>query len=273
MRASTVLSVALCVTGCGRLGFEPGAGADPDAAVVDARVLDATPPDAAVPGATPLPGLEVPDLLAHYLVDVDAPGHDASGNQLHGTCGARGQCPALAATPESEFWPAYTFELDPGGPVAYIEIAADVADAMRTGFSITVWAKAYSYSDYMTVYAKPYGTGSLNSWKLGNAADGLFFESSDGSGIQYTPTAEALPLQTWAHVAVTWDAQSVKRLYLDGKLLVEETNEIVFDNNDMLIGVDIDDPSLRYPFDGQLHDLRIYKRALSADEIMLIRGH
>jgi len=76
------------------------------------------------------------------------------------------------------------------------------------------------------------------------------------------------PLNTWHHVVETWDVYSNKtRLYVDGALSGEtaKTGTSFNQNTQILIGYD--SSSSRY-FRGNIDEVRIYNRSLSAEEIL-----
>ncbi len=81
-----------------------------------------------------------------------------------------------------------------------------------------------------------------------------------------------LALNTWRHVAVTYDGSTVK-FYLDG---VEDSNTLA---SAVTIGISSDkmqlggDDGTSYDLTGSMHDARIYNRALSQDEISELAGN
>src|SRR5690606_20608417 len=79
---------------------------------------------------------------------------------------------------------------------------------------------------------------------------------------------------TWHHVFVTYDGETMK-MYLDGTLADENTdpsgNIEYTENTPLCIGEEAStancEPSTSEALSGQLDDVRLYSRALSADEI------
>ena len=77
-------------------------------------------------------------------------------------------------------------------------------------------------------------------------------------------------LNKWTHIAIVY-GQGYARLYVDGKLLDERESTPNFSRmnaQDLYVGKFSDS---WYPFNGQIDDLRIYNRALSADEVEKLR--
>jgi hypothetical protein len=99
------------------------------------------------------------------------------------------------------------------------------------------------------------GSYYVNDWCGINGVDVICHE---------TP---AIPLVgQWQHVAVTWDGKTIK-VYMDGSIVGEESASGVFATNtaDLLIGED--PPGVTEYLLGDLDDLAIWNRALTADEV------
>ena len=77
--------------------------------------------------------------------------------------------------------------------------------------------------------------------------------------------------QQWFHVAATL-TETRGTLYIDGEIAVEQLLTVTpaFDDNDLYIGADMDNKSIDNFFLGRIDDLRIYRRALSIDEVALV---
>ena len=85
----------------------------------------------------------------------------------------------------------------------------------------------------------------------------------DTPGYKFTPN-------TWFFVAGTWDGSNMK-LYVNG-VLVGSTAQTIVPNPQYstFIGTDPSNPTQNNPFEGEIADVRIYNRALSAAEIQAI---
>ena len=190
----------------------------------------------------------------------------------------------------------------PIGPVGYTEVGDGqgvVLDGSSTGicfppekdmqfqasFSISVWAN---------LYARPLAS---HMWSAiifdGDDRPGLdpYALQADPSGhIQFLVTGAGgasgidapLPLNTFVYLTATYDKTSgVQRLYENGRLVnqvVGNTNltpVVTLDGNQkpgIGIGTNNSFPSSSYHFgwNGVISDLRIYNRALSADEALAL---
>jgi hypothetical protein len=109
---------------------------------------------------------------------------------------------------------------------------------------------------YILGRAEPF-TGASLSWQIGPAS------TPNVIGIVY-------PLDTgiWYHVAGTYDGSTLK-IYVDGELRGEKTvGTITVGNNRPLFFSYNDVPTYTYFVQGMMSEVRIWSRALSADEIV-----
>lgn len=237
-----VMGAALCFAGCGRFGYEESGL--PDAATVSV-------PDAAS---------GEPGLIGHYLANPTSPESNALGSGANGLCA---NCPSVATERSVT---AYDFN----GTSTYVRIPYDERFAGESAFSVALWVKPRSYSMYMCIASKIYGSTFQNSWKIENATAALQFESYNGMSIQRVASGMTpLPLGEWSHIAITWDGQT-KRVYWNGALTGEQATSILFDTGDVYIGVDYDYGSLTNFFDGLMRDIRLYNRPLTDSEIAVM---
>jgi len=96
------------------------------------------------------------------------------------------------------------------------------------------------------------------------------FPTSDDVSLDRMTSTQLFPIAEWHHVAVAWDG-STKQLWYDGSLVTSDTGKtLAWDSRNVTIGADVDDPEAGtswVPITGELDDLRIYDRALTATEI------
>ncbi|GAB4511627.1 MAG: hypothetical protein Tsb0020_29470 [Haliangiales bacterium] len=251
MHRGLLVAMAVSLCACGRVGYEANDGPLVDAS---AGPADAHPPQ--IDAGAPTPDAGAPALVARYLVDPDNPGRNEKGG-ADGTCEP---CPVAVDEPA----PGVSFEFT---GEERIDIPYDPRFDGSGGFTVSLWLKQRSYSEYMTPITKPFGAQNGNSWKINASDTELVFESFFAGEIQYLPSpAGPLPLSAWKHVAVTWDGES-KSLYRDGRLEASTAADIDIDASPIHIGCDIDFELPVYCFDGMLSDVRIYNAALSAAEL------
>ena len=92
-----------------------------------------------------------------------------------------------------------------------------------------------------------------------------------GNADQASCEGVAAIVEQWFHVAMTVDA-SRARLYLDGELALEEPAGALGDYDDglLLVGADVDNATLDLFFVGDLDEVQVHERALTADEVAVL---
>jgi hypothetical protein len=228
--------VLLVLAACGRVGF--------DDATRDAS-LD-------------------PTLVMHFTFD-DAPGAAIANAAQPGRPGHCAMaCPALVA---GKYGNAYRFS---GSGVA----VPDGADLRLTTGTLALWVRVDELpgaGGFAFFAGKPYRNGDANSWEM-------FLSNSDVDGIQIAGGGDSvtnmyagkiwnIPQGTWVHVAYTWTATD-GRLYLDHVLANSDEGLLpVFDDHDLVIGIDLNANAYDHGLVGAIDDVRVYTRVLSPAEI------
>jgi len=138
-----------------------------------------------------------------------------------------------------------------------------------TGGSITFWVKKNSHAENDIIFAthNASGSGAGIEVKFNSSGNIKSTTTNNSSGWVDTTSTTALANDTWYHVAVTLDTDTKYRIYINGTL---ETTGSAFtprtgdSSQAYTIG---DNPSSGGWFDGDLDDMSIWSRALSATEI------
>jgi O-glycosyl hydrolase len=182
---------------------------------------------------------------------------DASGNGLHGTL-------------TNAVWVdagKYGKALSYNGRDAWVTVADNALLRLATGLTIQAWVRPTAAStDFATVALKE-GAGSFAYALYG--ADGANrppagYINQGGDDVNVTGDA-ALPLNTWTHLAVTYDGANL-RLYVNGTLaasraqvgpVTSTTDALRFGGNSVW----------GEWFTGLIDEVRIHRRALTQDEI------
>ena len=113
-------------------------------------------------------------------------------------------------------------------------------------------------------------TGNVDGYELSLSSDGHVFvrfnEASKGDSFRVNSTS-AYPTngQTWMFVAATYDGTTIK-LYVNGKLEASKTASFAIGMNNIALGLGAEQDGYR-GMTGAIDDVRIYSRALSAQEI------
>jgi len=157
--------------------------------------------------------------------------------------------------------------LDFDGDGDYVDCGTNATlNSLNEAITASAWINIRSVTTaWMTVMAK-----GENAWRIAvnNLTTGMHFGFSGGDrGWQAANSASELTLNEWHHVAATYDLENGGRIYIDG---VEDGNNpdlggVQMNEMPFLIGENPE--ALGRFFDGLIDDVRIYDRALSADEV------
>jgi hypothetical protein len=238
----------LLIAGCGRVGFD--------------ALGDASPPYGDVPPPYE-PGRFPAGLVAWWPLDDDPSGgstRDVSGNEHLARCT---RCPSRVVGHSGG-----AFDFDEASTHLF-RVADDGAFRLTSGFTVMNWVFARRRFPFAS-FSKAAGTFSGDSWEIGTL-DTLTHSYNTGDPPALDASTQ-IPLNTWIHVAGTWDPSGMKRLVIDGQTVATwtgRTNE--FDAHDVLIGGEEDaTQGMLTLHEGLLDDVQVYARALSDAEIQSI---
>lgn len=211
-----------------------------------------------------------PDLVLWYRFETDpARGVVDEANGLHGEC-EPGECPVLA----------------PGAVGSGIHLDGEDDVVRRPHDALLDTTEAFTFAFFInpdviddsvvaSPISRPFGPTTQNSYEiyLRNSGVGtplrMNYVMTGDASAAYLQT-EPPPAGEWTHVGVTWDG-AVVRLWVNGVEVDSATaTSVQFDDNDFLVGADRNDGLLEGFFDGALDEVRIYSRALTADEIAVL---
>jgi len=143
----------------------------------------------------------------------------------------------------------------------YVNCGSNASLSMTQAVTVSAWFKpAAGVSNARGVIN---GGTSIDGYSLyaGGGANQYIFMVNN----QYSPIV-TIPNNQWTHLIGTYDKQSIK-IYKDGVLQGTPTSytaDIIAPTQPCLIGRDI---SGSYPYNGSIDDVRVYSRALSAQEV------
>jgi hypothetical protein len=145
-------------------------------------------------------------------------------------------------------------------------VVADAADLdLTTGMTIEAWVRPTALSGWRTVMMKERPGGLAYTLYAHDQSPRPAAYLNLGGGDRSTPGTAALPLNTWSHLAATYDG-AMLRLYVNGIQVGAQsmTGSIVGTSGALSIG---GNSVWGEHFAGSIDEVRIYNRALSAGEI------
>ena len=140
-----------------------------------------------------------------------------------------------------------------------------VGDAL----TVTTWLRVETIDGvFQTVAAKAYLALIEDTWEIGVNASGVMrWGLATEDGLNPSVNIPPPPLGTWIHVAGTFDGDAA-RLYIDGVLAAETVGGVIAqDEHDVTLGGGFDNEADANWLEGALDEVRIYRRALTEDEI------
>jgi hypothetical protein len=256
---------AIVATGCGRLAFDArgatndAGGSDATDAIDDAIVdsmVDARPIDL------------IPGLLAWYPLDDDVAAgstEDRSGGGNPALCAVGVSCPSSMTGRvggAAQFTSAANERL---------RIPYSATFSAPTGLTIALFANPLSLTSNQSMFGKAHNaTATANSWALefpGAATPQLKVRSGGGDEFAISSMDATVG---WVHFAGTWDGATM-RFYFNGtQTATQSASSMLVDTNDVVIGCDVNGGTETSFFEGNLDDIRLYNRALTQQEIMLL---
>ena len=151
------------------------------------------------------------------------------------------------------------------GTNAWVTVPDSNALDLTSAMTIEAWVNPSSLTNWRTILMKEASSGLSYSLYASNGTRPATFLRVGSSDVGRTGTA-ALPLNTWTHVAATYDATTLK-LYVNGVLVSSGAiagNMILPSNNPLRIGGNL---AWGEYFAGMIDEVRVYSRVLTAAEI------
>lgn len=170
----------------------------------------------------------------------------------------------------------------------YVEVPDHPSLNPNTEVTCAAWIYFDEFQPTGGIISKYIGAGNQRSYNLhmnhdlplaatsGCSSDGAFQVGTSTTTAE-TP-ADTLKEGQWQHVAMTFKAKELLRIYVDGELKVEskaDATDHIFDNNTpLLIGTDFEIGGVHNgqprEFTGIIDEVAVFNRALSEDEIRMV---
>jgi len=207
------------------------------------------------------PGTE--GLMLHLPLDTASRGVtlDSSGNNLDGT---------LFGDP-TFVEGVVVMAMDFDGDGDYVDCGGNAEFSLTDAMTVSTWVSIRSVTTaWMAMVAK-----GESAWRLGvnNETTGIHYAFT-GSARDYQAANSVieLPFDEWHHVAATYSTDVGAIVYIDGVADAENTDTGGIVTNDMPLLLGDNPESTGRFFDGLLDEVRIYNRALSAEEVLFLAG-
>lgn len=225
------------LTACGRLSFDPTS-------------------DASLVTTTDDSGVATGDLVVYmpfdpFLLDEIAHGHDAN-------CFG-GPCPTRTASPHGM---AAVFT---GQECLQIPFSPEF---QLNDFTVTAWVSAGDNPLDADIFSHPLdgATTSQNSFEMFFEASTTYWQFVLGPIVAGTPADTS----GWHHLAATFGSGTL-RIFVDGTMHQTVGGLTpMYGSDPLFIGCDLDGGVATAKFNGQIDEVRLYNRALSATEIMAL---
>jgi hypothetical protein len=233
----------------GTTGYVEASGANGNASADAVRL---------VPVATSTPPPALPGLVAAYAFD-EASGTtvaDASGNNNNGTLGA-----GVTRTTQGRFGSALAFN-----GTGYVSVPHSASLALTTGMTLEAWVfPTGSPTSWATALMKNVTGDAAYLLYAGSPNNAMVYVTPQGSASARVTNTAALPLNTWSHIAGTYDGTTL-RFYVNGVQIGSRSvsGTLVTSSGPLTIGGNTVWGEF---FQGQIDQVRIYNRALSPAEI------
>lgn len=203
------------------------------------------------------------DLVGHWTFD-DSDGKTVTDRSGRGN---EGQIEFGAIAQEKA---GRSLELD--GLGTHVLIRENTPLEFPDGITAVIWARAAQWRGNTVLFGEPNPTESWTTPIFGMSAEasgsrvvfGLWLDRGRGKTLVESP--ESLPLAQWMMLAGTYDG-SVARLYINGRQVAERefAGRVTRMGQPLLIGKG---RGSKPPFKGRIGELRLYDRALTADEVL-----
>lgn len=179
--------------------------------------------------------------------------------------GNNGAVPAGAWSASGRFGAALSLN----GTSHMVTVPDSASLDLTNGMTLEAWVYPTATTDWQTVLIKETNNGLAYALyaRVDSAKPGGYINT--GGGDVFTSGNPAVPLNAWTHVALTFNG-SVLRLYVNGTLRSSTniTGSMILSGSPLRIGGNVVWGEF---FKGQIDEIRVYNRALTATEIVTDR--
>ncbi|MFQ6063646.1 MAG: LamG-like jellyroll fold domain-containing protein, partial [Methanosarcinales archaeon] len=177
---------------------------------------------------------------------------DTSGNGNDGTIHG-------ATWVDGKYGKALSFD----GKNDYVEVPDDESLRLWNSYTLEAWINMKGMSSYGVIVAKRSGSTVNFNYHISDAANDRKMASYNGATSVGGTTV--LNFNQWYHVAYVYDS-GIIYFYLNGQF-DGSASQTSGDANEHSVFIGTDNGGTKYYFNGIIDEIRIYNRALSAEEI------
>jgi subtilisin-like proprotein convertase family protein len=152
---------------------------------------------------------------------------------------------------------------------------ASLGDGTWTEITLECWIKPKDLSKQSTIIARKTYEGTIGSYMMGfqdSASNKLFWGVTTGGTYKVLNDSTTLNPNTWYHIVCTYKSGSGLKIYINGALSASMSLSGVIDvgivNEDLYIGGSRSAGSANRYLNASLDEVRIYRRALSDQQIL-----
>ena len=198
---------------------------------------------------------------------------DSSGNANHGTWGTTANSsdasdPTVSSTvPTLKYTNARSLDFD--GTDDNVRVEDNATLDITDNITLSAWVRSEGTQQQFAKIVHKYKGDANYPYQLnfeGASDDKLTFHLSDGVA-EYNATSQSdITQNAWIHVVGTYDG-SVLRLYVNGDENSTASASFSIETNNQYLGIGGRDGGTIHAFNGKIDDVRVYNRALTAEEI------
>ncbi len=146
-----------------------------------------------------------------------------------------------------------------------VQVPDDDSLDLANGMTIEAWVRPGAANGWRTAIFKPQPSGLVYALYGNTSGNVPMAEAWIDGGARKASGSTQLPVDAWSHLAATYDG-TVVRMYVNGTPLgtASRTGGILTSAEPLWIGAN---PVWPEPFIGQIDEVRIYDRALTAEQV------
>jgi hypothetical protein len=153
-------------------------------------------------------------------------------------------------------------------------VIADSPSLRPTSVTLEAWVKIFSTNGTQLIFAKPIGSGTLDSYGLALVNGAPLAAICDANGFgAFISASTPLTIGQWYHLAYSYDGTTRQEaLYVNGAIVAaaDAGKTMAFDSHPLLLGADIENGVPNLFLNGQIDEASLYSRALAPAEIASI---